>query len=883
MAILSFDYIKDEISNSDVIFNRGENIFNLGNYALQNENPETGEYNYSFDGTYGDYEVSVSSTDHSVSLNCSCPFPYKGCKHEVAACLDIMHRQKRENKVRSSDKVLQEYMTPEEIRESAIKGRSERARHENLDLIRGDQYTGSHVVKNEKNHEYTVTIYKPEDHTGHCTCPDFSTNHLETCKHLVFVYNQFDKDKHFLDKASKEIFPFIHFTWNSRLQKPVCHYSEIDDHELKVKIETLFNEKGIYTLQSLNQLYKLYFSRGEDESIRFDKYLLNKIEEVQYTKEIEKLKRGYKKDFTFLKTELYPYQEEGVEFGLFRKSAIIADEMGLGKTLQAISIAILKKQLFGFKKVLIVSPSSLKNQWKLEIEKFTDEKARVVTGNRKNRDKIYSEETDFFKITNYEAVLRDVTFISRWKPDFIILDEAQRIKNFNTKTHQALLKIPHNHSLVITGTPLENKLEDIYSIVQFSAPYLLSPLWVFASNHFNMSKSKNKKVLGYKNLDIVHKKLKDLIIRRRKEEVFDSLPDRIENNYYLDLSPEQEEIHHGLVQSLMYYTSKKVLTPMDIKRMQQILLSMRRVCDSTYLIDKKSNKSPKLAELASLLKDLVIDNNRKVIIFTEWTGMTYLIGKVLSDMKIKFVEFSGKIPVDKRQLLVDDFQNNSECMVFLSTDAGGTGLNLQSADCVINFELPWNPAKLNQRIGRVNRIGQKSLKINIINLISKNSIEEKVQAGINMKQDLFDAVLEGGSDEVDFSREKKNQFVNQIRAMFGEAEEEIPLTAEEQPELDEMTPHFLNPEILKDKELEVDLGSEEFIETESVEIEEEKTGEQALNMEQMELVLNQGISFLDNLSQMTTGKSLIGENNQKAVEIDRETGEVVMRFKLPGF
>src|SRR4030042_452326 len=122
--------------------------------------------------------------------------------------------------------------------------------------------------------------------------------------------------------------------------------------------------------------------------------------------------------------------------------------------------------------------------------------------------------------------------------------------------------------------------------------------------------------------------------------------------------------------------------------------------------------------------------------------MTFLIGKLLSNMKIKFVEFTGKIPVEKRQKLINEFMENSECKVFLSTDAGGLGLNLQNADVVINFELPWNPAKLNQRIGRIIRIGQKSKSVNIINLISKGSIEENVAAGIEMKQELFDAAIE---------------------------------------------------------------------------------------------------------------------------------------------
>ncbi|MEA1911579.1 MAG: DEAD/DEAH box helicase, partial [Spirochaetota bacterium] len=683
-------------------------------------------------------------------------------------------REKREKKLISKDDNSTSYLTPEEIKAEALDARKRKAKKEEFTLFPGDTYKGYHTVKTLKGREYTVTIYNPAEQTGHCSCPDFATNHLDTCKHLIFTYNQFLEDKAFKNQAEKEIFPFVHFSWNPRLNRPVCYYEQIEDPEIDTEIQKLFNEKGVYTRDSINGLYKLYSKTNDTTNIlQFDNYLLERINNLLYEKEIHKLEKKHTIDFSFLETELYPYQKEGVRFAVFKKAAIIADEMGLGKTLQAISIALLKKQIFGFEKILVVCPSSIKSQWKNEIEKYTDASALIISGNRQKRQKLYLESSAFFKITNYEALMRDKLAVSRWQPDFVILDEAQRIKNFNTKTHQAVQSIPHNHSLIITGTPLENKLEDLYSIVQFSDPTLLTPLWAFAAHHFNLSTQRKNKVLGYRNLKVVFEKIQPLLIRRKKVDVIDNLPEKIENNYYFDLSTEQEEIHQGYMASLFKIINKKVLTPMDIKLMQKILLAMRRVCDSTYLIDKKTNISPKLVELVTILKDLVLDNRRKIVIFSEWTTMTYLIGKVLSEMEIDFVEFTGKVPVGKRQMLIDEFHENPDCMVFLSTDAGGVGLNLQNSDCVINFELPWNPAKLNQRIGRIHRIGQKHSAVNVINLITKKSIEEKVYAGINLKQELFDAALEGAGDEVDLSRENKNKFINQIRKMFDGEEIEI--------------------------------------------------------------------------------------------------------------
>lgn len=884
MTGFSIETVKNRIAKSAVVYSRGENIFVLGNYSLESEDTEQGDYSYTISGTYGDYVVSISLQGNQIKSRCSCPYPHGGCKHIVAACLDIARRRGRSRSTVSESPATGEYLTPEEIRNLALDGRRERARKESLILVRGETYKGTHSVKTSKSVEYAVTVYSPAQRTGHCTCPDFATNHLDTCKHLLFAFSELEKCTELREQAEREVFPFVHVTWNSRLQAPACYYEKIEDAQLLGKLQGLFNEKGIYVKSSINQLYRLYTLSDGHDALRFDDYLLSRLEDIMYRKEVAKLERRFQPDYSFLGTELYPYQQEGIRFALFRKAAIIADDMGLGKTLQAIAVALLKKQIFGFSKVLVISPSSLKDQWKREIDRFTSESAVVVAGGKKRRQDIYASEEAFFKITNYEAVLRDVIAIARWHPDFIILDEAQRIKNFETKTHQALLSLPRNHSLVITGTPLENKLEDVYSIVQFSDHSLLTPLWAFAANHLNMSRSGSNKVLGYRNLKAVHDKLKELIIRRSKEQVFDSLPDQIENNYYLDLSQEQEEIHQGYLTTLFMIINKKVLTPMDVKRLQKTLLAMRMVCDSTFLIDRQTNISPKLVELTSILKDLVVENRRKLIIFTEWTTMTYLIGKVLSEMGIDFVEFSGKVPVKKRQLLIDQFHSNPDCMVFLSTDAGGVGLNLQNADCIINYELPWNPARLNQRIGRVNRLGQMSEKINVINLICKNSIEEKVLAGINLKQELFEAVFEGGTDEIDFSQEKKSQLVNQVRALFGEEPLEGREEAQPGPELDERTPHYLNPEILVEREQEIDVTAEEFSEAVEEEQKQPATGAtEPADAERIESVLNQGLAFLNSLSQMATGKAIVGDAEKKAIEIDRETGEVVMRFKLPGF
>lgn len=327
---------------------------------------------------------------------------------------------------------------------------------------------------------------------------------------------------------------------------------------------------------------------------------------------------------------------------------------------------------------------------------------------------------------------------------------------------------------------------------------------------------------------------------------------------------------------------------MDIRKIQVLLLKMRMVCDSTYLIDRETHISPKLDELKGILDEVVVQNHRKMVIFSEWTTMTFLIARTLSDMNLPFVELSGKVPVKKRQALIDEFTNNPDCRVFLSTDAGGTGLNLQVADSVVNFELPWNPARMNQRIGRVNRIGQKSRHVNVINLIAKHSIEEKIFAGIQLKTDLFKGVFDDGPDMVEFSREKRNEMLNRLREMMGEDPELQVVETAEPEEIPEDTPYYLNPEVLGRKEDEPEeIAGKEDAEQDETGRDERDDQDNILSgqpPEKIEAVLNSGMQFITGLMEMATGKKIdLSDGQDRMVKIDRETGEVTMKFKLPKF
>ncbi len=895
MVTLSLDTIR-QAADSPIIFKRGEFLQKNGAFSLVHEQSGNGRYVYEVDGNYGNYRTEIV-LNGALSTHCDCPYPGPGCKHIVAILLELFDRQGTKMDLPIVDDALPaaDYLSYEEIRQQALEDRHKRAKSEVFKVIQGDMLKGDHLVTTTKGRQYQLTLHNPAVGTGHCSCPDFYGNKLSTCKHLLFLSSFLQDQKTFTKRLARETFPYIDIFWDSAAGKPRLFHERdtaADEAELTGLLAEIFDEQGLFRHNDLVDFIP-YLPRLEGyKKVRVQEPVMSRLTNAAMDNELSAAAAQPLPDIaSHLTLKPYAYQQEGIDFGLYKKAVLIGDEMGLGKTLQAIGLAILKKEVFGFGKVLVVTMSSLKQQWQREIERFSAEKACIIAGNAKARKEQYRTDTSLFKITNYEAVLRDVTIIARHKPDLIILDEAQRIKNFETKTAEAVKSLPRQHAIILTGTPLENKLEDVYSLVQFLDPERLSPLWQFAADHFLLGRRKKGDILGYVNLNALHEKLKPLVIRRRKEEVLDQLPELIVNDYYIDLHQEQAEIHAGFSQSLLPLLNKKFLTPMDLRRIQTLLLKMRQTCDSTYLIDRQTNISPKLDELANILDELIKQNGRKVVIFSEWTTMTMLIGKHLSREAIAFVELSGRVPVVKRQALIDEFNTNPDCKVFLSTDAGGTGLNLQAADCVVNFELPWNPAKVNQRIGRVNRIGQKSTCINVVNLIAKYSIEERIMAGIKLKGDLFSGVFDGGKDAVMLSREKRQELVNQLREMMGEEAGMEPMESIPAEELAEDTPHFLNPEVLNKER---DYAAEENVEAEAVSVQEDKqvnqpdgrlAAESAANSaEKMEEVLNQGMGFISGLLEMALGKKLsVAENSEKMVTLNKKTGEVTLKFTLPGF
>ena len=814
------------------------------------------------------------------------------------ACLLQMHHEL--GLLGAKDTLEHKKYTREGMIKRVLKERQQKALSARYRIKWAGNIYGDHIVTNERGIKYKVFLRDFKNETGYSDSQDSAVNKLGTTKHIMYVFGKLKEDKDLQNRLHKTC-PFIEIFCDPLNDYRISYFYPDE----VVGVTKKFLTKYFNAKKYIEDDEVLGFSEFINDAPLFGKILIRpevkeKVEAAWENKSLESIKKQASVDLSPITATLYNYQREGVDFAAFRKHAIIADEMGLGKTLQAIGTAIAKKDIFGFKKTLIVCPASLKAQWKKEIEKFTGEKALIVEGNPEERSELYKVTSAYFIIINYETVLRDQVELNKANIDFLILDEAQKVKNYATKTAGAIKNIDRKHVLVITGTPIENKLIDIFSIMSILDPHFLGPLWEFSYQYCLFDNEKHNKINGYYNLSSLKEKLKSVLLRREKRKVIEQLPNIQQQDIPVAITPLQADYHASFARSIAQITHKKFLTAYDMQRIQQLLASMRMVCDSTYLIDEETNESPKLDELKYiLLEKLDLRNTkRKVIIFSEWVKVHKLVGQMLRENNIGFTELNGRVPVAKRGELINRFETNESCKVFLSTEAGGAGLNLQVADILINFELPWNPAKKNQRIGRIDRLGQQSSNLTIFNLITESSIERRIAMGLLVKQNLFDSVLNesGNTDFVDFSEKGRSQFLQQMQEMADEFSEEIAAETDSeeqelQPKAEEALPaapkEAEKPEpvednIVTEEEETVEQQIEETVrEKEFSKEEESKQTAQApkVEAEKMEEVMNNGMQFLSGLFQMATGKS-VGIEDQK-IEINKETGEVTMKFKLP--
>jgi superfamily II DNA or RNA helicase len=732
----------------------------------------------------GDQALVVTITlkaDARNRLHFCCNRCQRACEH-VAATFSLILEEKLGLGLAAPPRPRTpiESLAEDELLQRALAERAERARKEKMSVKGLDpaQPWSDYLVTNRVSGKtYRVALRGVAPGDSYCSCPDFRTNTLGTCKHVLHVLAK-AKRRYTSRQLARPFRPIglaLHLHYANQVTLRLQVPEKVDDAVRQV-VDPL-RDRAIADLPDLLKRVARLQRLGHDVTIYPDaeEFIQQRMSQLRLEATAAKIRHApanHPLRTTLLKLPLLPYQLDGVAFAAGAGRAILADDMGLGKTMQGVGAAELLAREGQARKVLVICPASLKSQWRSEIHRFCDRDVQLVQGPAAERQTQYASEC-FFTVCNYEQVMRDILAIERAAWDLIILDEGQRIKNWESKTSQVIKSLRSRFALVLTGTPLENRLDDLYSIVQFVDDRRLGPGFRFFNKHRVVDEK--GRILGYKHLGELREAIKPVLIRRTRESVRLELPERTTEFVRIAPSDEQVAMHRSHMQIVSTIVSKKYISEMDLLRLQKELLVCRMAANGTYLVDKQEpNYSTKLERLDELFESLFEEQDRKVVLFSEWTTMLNLIEPLLRKRQFDFVRLDGSVPQKKRQELVHRFHTDQQCRLFLTTNAGSTGLNLQAANTVINVDLPWNPAVLEQRIARAHRMGQRR-GVQVFVLVTEGTIEENLLTTIAAKKELALAALDAESevDSVDLASGLQ-ELKNRLEVLLG-ARRETPL------------------------------------------------------------------------------------------------------------
>ena len=532
-------------------------------------------------------------------------------------------------------------------------------------------------------------------------------------------------------------------------------FSSLDDEDVDHALEALmdrapyfvnrsgqlivFDEGTQRISESLRTLRARYSGEGHLELHQLAAYqLMDSLSEndsVRFSEDFQQLAQHLRKPETFdlpsyhVEVDLRPYQERGVQWlsmlHHYGFGGILADDMGLGKTLQ--TIAYLSAHLEDGQRVLVLSPSSLIYNWQDEFKKFAPQLDVAVSyGLKPKRDEIIAEDHQII-ITSYASFRQDFDVYKAGQYDYLILDEAQVMKNTQTKISQYLRDFSVPHCLALSGTPIENHLLEIWSIFQIVLPGLLPAKKTFL-------KLTPMEVARY---------ITPFILRRKKDEVLPDLPDLIEITHQSELSDSQKAIYLAQLQQMQQGLISA--SDQEINRRKVEILSgitrLRQICDTPALFMDYAGDSGKLDSLRDLLSQIK-ESDHRVLIFSQFRGMLDITEELLQELGISSYKLTGSTPSDSRQEMTRAFNQGSRDAFLISLKAGGVGLNLTGADTVILIDLWWNPAVEMQAISRAHRIGQKQ-NVEVFRLITRGTIEEKILELQEGKKNLVTTVLDG--------------------------------------------------------------------------------------------------------------------------------------------
>lgn len=525
-------------------------------------------------------------------------------------------------------------------------------------------------------------------------------------------------------------------------------FDEIEDMiKLGEKDADHYHKAALYRLPWIYELTKL----NPAIKIHGNEYL----DEMYECLKKRSLKEAVQPNY-LLKPVLRTYQKQGYNWikmlEKYKLNGILADDMGLGKTLQAISILT---DLEPDSKSLVVCPKTLLFNWAAEIDKFNPQiKYIIYEGNKEERVNLLNNSAVQVIFCSYALIQNDLEIFKKLKFEYIILDEAQHIKNHNTLRAKAVKKLKSRFKLAMTGTPLENSIMELWSVFDFLMPGYLPGMKKFKELFSSDSDTK-------KQSDKIKQYISPFILRRKKQDVLIELPDKQEQFVYCPMTEKQEQKYLQILSAVKTDLFSEDNNEVNYITMLAALTRLRQICDHPGLINPEWLNEEEISGKMDTLKELLqeaVENNRKILIFSQYVKMLKVIENLVKKMNVSYEYMDGT--TKNRKAAINHFNDNEKVRIFLiSLKTGGFGINLTSADTVILVDPWWNPMVENQAIDRVHRMGQ-TKKVLVYKMITRGSVEEKIMVLQKRKRDLFENVIDSGEAVL------KNLEFEELRSLF---------------------------------------------------------------------------------------------------------------------
>lgn len=628
--------------------------------------------------------------------------------------------------------------------------RRQRAREERPRIVTFDgthPVFGNFEVHSPSGQRYRVEIRDLAGRQFACACTDFRINGLGTCKHVEAVLQKLEEEE-----------PLV---WAAALAEgsPRCDLApdtaagalrlERNLDRLPGRLRALFHDDGL--LRGDVPLGDALARLGAPGSpVRVSQEVASWLEARRRERERRERRRDYETGVAAgrhpaqeTRAPLHPYQREGMLHLAFTERALLADELGLDRTLQATAACALLARLGHARRALVVAPAALRGEWEEEIRRSTPLTVRVVAGARAARLAAYAEpRPPFFTLVTYEQAVADALEINeRLRPDIVVLDEAQRIRDWASRTALAVKRLRSRYAFVLTGAPDEGRLDELRSIVDFLDPSALGPLFRFNRDHVVLDA--RGRPAGYKNLDLFRARVSPLILRRRKTDVETQLPSRADRVRLVPVSAAQRALYaprETAAARLATAGVRRSLAPFEQGRLMALAGELRKICTAPGLVKGGADElSPKAAEAARLLDEALAAPGAKAAVFCEWDCALEPLRAHAARRGWAVAWCAGAEPAGRRAAAARAFRVESGCRLYLATDRSGPGPDLRAADVVIHLDVPWVPGRLERRMEGAWR-GARERPLTVFILAAEGTIEQGLLA-VAPPRTAADAVL----------------------------------------------------------------------------------------------------------------------------------------------